>query len=41
MMASGPMLLQKINCRAIIVSPTTEAKNNKKQVLDDIDHWDQ
>jgi len=25
----------------MIVSPTTEANNNKKQVLDDIDHWDQ
>jgi hypothetical protein len=24
-----------------MTSPTTEANNNKKQVLDSIDHWDQ
>ena len=40
-MMKSAVLLQTIHCRAMVVSPTTEANNNKKQVLDDIDQWDQ
>ncbi|MGY5880651.1 MAG: hypothetical protein RTV31_10390 [Candidatus Thorarchaeota archaeon] len=32
---------QKRYCRAMMVSPKTKANNSNKQILDDLDHWDQ
>jgi hypothetical protein len=38
---SGPVLLQMTWYQIKIVTPTTDAKRSKKDVLDDKDHCDQ